>query len=437
MENDKLKRLHEKVGEILIKCDKVYENLNAIDILNLNFDNPPEATIASNSREWRIIINDCDLFANNYSEIGNDKCTKLNQAIKNMGNKISKNDIDNLVVILHSIKSDIDELIFKNKNISIDLTNKKQVKPPKVFISHSYNDKEYVEYFVQLLEDIGLNEKQLFCSSISPYNIPLDEDIYEYLKSEFENYSLRVVFILSDKYYNSAACLNEMGAAWVLKTNYHCILLPEFDYKSINGAINPNRISIKLGSEDCKSRINELKDVLVKNFGLQEISQNKWERNRDKFLDNIENLKNSTDIEEKLKEALKTKKENSNKDKFLENILQDEIVDNLKRMLLVKNLIGQQEFGLLDILKVINEDKFVAGEFHQLLIPKMDTEMYDKIESELLDIKSKNAENIILLYKQFKLWNKREDLINFSKDEYIKFRRIILNELSKYVIESK
>nr|WP_187307761.1 hypothetical protein [Ruminococcus sp. AF46-10NS] len=50
--------------------------------------------------------------------------------------------------------------------------------------------------------------------------------------------------MLSDNYYSSVACLNEMGATWVLKKEYRSILLPGLIQK-IEGAINPNKIANK------------------------------------------------------------------------------------------------------------------------------------------------------------------------------------------------
>ena len=86
-------------------------------------------------------------------------------------------------------------------------------KSPKVFISHSSQDKDYVSCIVDFLEDIGLTQEQLFCSSIPGYGIPLDEDIYDYLKQQFQEHNLHVILVLSDNYYQSVACMNEMGAA--------------------------------------------------------------------------------------------------------------------------------------------------------------------------------------------------------------------------------
>ncbi len=100
---------------------------------------------------------------------------------------------------------------------------------------------------------------------------------------------LYVIFVLSDRYYSSSSCLNEMGAAWVTKKEYTSILLPGFNFSQIKGAINPNQISIKLDSDEdeLKQRLNELKDNLTEKFGLTKIVDIRWERFRCTFIDAI------------------------------------------------------------------------------------------------------------------------------------------------------
>ena len=162
-------------------------------------------------------------------------------------------------------------------------------KSKKVFISHSSRDEAFVRKIVELLEDIGLTEDQVVCSSIPGYGIPRGEDIYEWLAKQFREFDLHVLFVLSDNYYSSVACQNEMGATWVLKTKYDTILLPGFEYRDIKGAVNPNQISMKLdGNEDVlMQHLNELKDKLVSEFDLTMPSASKWERHRQTFITSV------------------------------------------------------------------------------------------------------------------------------------------------------
>lgn len=169
---------------------------------------------------------------------------------------------------------------------SISVSDKKS---KKVFISHASNDKLFVESFVNLLEDIGLSETEIVCSSIPGYGIPLGKDIYDWLSEQFQNYDLHIIFVLSENYYSSIACLNEMGAAWVLKQKYDTVLLPNFDFPQIKGAINPQQIGIKLDSDctELNQRLNELKDSLIEEFELKSLSASKWERHRNEFVSNV------------------------------------------------------------------------------------------------------------------------------------------------------
>lgn len=52
--------------------------------------------------------------------------------------------------------------------------------------------------------------------------------------------------MLSNNYYKSYDCLNEMGAVWALRAEYQAILLPGFYFPDTCGAIVPQRISFKL-----------------------------------------------------------------------------------------------------------------------------------------------------------------------------------------------
>lgn len=114
---------------------------------------------------------------------------------------------------------------------------KLKVKKPKIFISHSEKDIAYVSKFVELLEKIGVKQEHLFCSSVAGYQIPMsdndEDDIYKYLREQFRDHELFVIYMLSKDYYKSAVCLNEMGAAWVLKTAYQSILLPKTDFSKV------------------------------------------------------------------------------------------------------------------------------------------------------------------------------------------------------------
>ena len=171
-----------------------------------------------------------------------------------------------------------------------------EAKPKMIFISHSSKDVGYIAAFVELLEALGLREDEIVCSSIPPYCIPLNGKVYEWLVDKFQNCELHVMYMLSHNYYNSAASLNEMGAAWAMKQKWSAILLPGFGFGEIAGCIDPSQIGIKLDDSDVttlKYRLCELKDMLTAEFGLRNMSSAIWERKRDDFLSKIADFSNS------------------------------------------------------------------------------------------------------------------------------------------------
>lgn len=164
-------------------------------------------------------------------------------------------------------------------------SNEDKSKPMKVFVSHSSKDRYFVEALVQLLEFIGLDDKTLFCSSVQGYGIGFNKDIFNTLREQFEKHDLYVIFVHSPHFYDSHASLNEMGAAWVLKTDFCSFLVKGFDYADMDGAIRPNeRVSIKVDNDDAKSLMNDFKDQICQKFGLKCKNGIVWEVRRDEFL---------------------------------------------------------------------------------------------------------------------------------------------------------
>lgn len=178
----------------------------------------------------------------------------------------------------------IEETLKLNLDIVKSVDERNPSKLPMVFISHSSKDKNFVEALVDLLEGIGFDRSNLFCSSIEGYGIGLSEDIFETLRSLFNNYNLFVIFIHSPRYYMSTISLNEMGAAWVLKTDFCSFLTTDMGFNQMTGVVNGRTLSIKVDEKDAYYRLTELKDKLIQMFQLDNIDGGKWERKRNIFL---------------------------------------------------------------------------------------------------------------------------------------------------------
>lgn len=207
----------------------------------------------------------------------------------------------------------------EKKNTTINLMEKSMPKQSKLFISHASSDKEYVEALVSLFDDMGLNDEQIFCSSIPGYDIPLGKSIFDYLLELFQNYDLHIVFVHSENYYKSPVSLNEMGAAWVLKKNFTSILLPGFDFSEMKGVVNNADIAIKIdrSADEVKDKLNQLYNQIVSEFGIKKKSDILWEKKRNNFIKDILEIKpfeNSVQNDNVSKEAKEILWELSQKD---------------------------------------------------------------------------------------------------------------------------
>ena len=176
------------------------------------------------------------------------------------------------------------DIHYNDAKMNKTLKQEKNKKTPMVFISHSSKDIEFVEALVTLLESIGFNNKTLFCSSIPDYWIGLSKDIFASLRQLFTDHELFVIFIQSPRYYESPVSLNEMGAAWVLQTDYCSILTKDMQKEKMNGVVDDHTIFLKVDTPQVEARMNELKNTLTNMFGLPAMSDTTWERKRNTFL---------------------------------------------------------------------------------------------------------------------------------------------------------
>ena len=168
---------------------------------------------------------------------------------------------------------------------SIQVSNDSDTQISKIFISHASKDKDIVEDLIDLLELIGVESHQIFCSSFEGYGIPLGENFLETIKAQLTNDSL-VLFVLTENFYQSAVCMCEMGAAWVLSKKHIPIVVPPLGYADIRGVI-PNTQGLEINNAQ---KWNSLKQQIETQFQIngQENSAG-WERKRDPILGRINN----------------------------------------------------------------------------------------------------------------------------------------------------
>lgn len=94
---------------------------------------------------------------------------------------------------------------------------------------------------------LGVKDECIFCSSYQGFGVPYGKNIFDYIK---EQYDLLVLFIHSPRYYESHVSLNEMGAAWVLRSEHRSFLTKDCEFNQLDGVINSDEAAFRAGQED-------------------------------------------------------------------------------------------------------------------------------------------------------------------------------------------
>lgn len=210
----------------------------------------------------------------------------INVCNRRMSGTNDRKVFNEIVGKLRGIGKNIDKYYLDD---SIEGEKQKMSKTPKIFISHSSKDKQHVELIVQLLKEMGLKQNIVFCSSVPGYDVGLSQDIFQTLLNMFNEHELYMIFVHSNNYYASVVSLNEMGAAWALKTKFCSFLLPKFDFADMKGVVNSSKISIKMdaGRREVQNRLNQLYDDISDFFGIERNTSIVWENARDEFIDKM------------------------------------------------------------------------------------------------------------------------------------------------------
>lgn len=188
-------------------------------------------------------------------------------------NKIHSNEFcfeneehDRNFELLKKIRSEIEKC-----DINIKVDNTEERNDSLILLSHRSSDKKYGDALEKFIVGLGVRNDQLIYTSHPLHKIPLDENIYEYLRKNI-NSNIFMIILWSDEYLDSPACLNEMGAAWVVQCDYTNIYVPQFSFgnpKYHECAVDTRKMGAVLnGDKHCKQAMLELKDKIQALFGL-------------------------------------------------------------------------------------------------------------------------------------------------------------------------
>jgi len=142
---------------------------------------------------------------------------------------------------------------------------------PLVFISHRSSDKKYGDALAEFITGLGVKRDQLIYTSSPLHKIPLDKNIYEFLRENIHR-KMFMIILWSEEYLDSPACLNEMGAAWVVQCDYTNIYTPTFSFgnpKYHQCAVDTRKMGAVLKNDDhCRAAMIELKNKILELFDL-------------------------------------------------------------------------------------------------------------------------------------------------------------------------
>lgn len=160
----------------------------------------------------------------------------------------------------------------------------------KLFLSHSSKNSKLGQAIVDLLLSIGVNSNQIIFTSNDAFGIPTGQNIFKWLKEKITE-KPHVIYLLSSEYYSSVACLNEMGAAWIVENQHTIIFTSEFKSSSPefqNGALDPREMGFKINNID---RIAEFIESLRGSFNisLNPVFINQKIR---RFIEEVNNIEN-------------------------------------------------------------------------------------------------------------------------------------------------
>lgn len=199
--------------------------------------------------------------------------------------KIANSEDNKKVLVLIEVHPTKNKIIFQNRRYIMNDALSPTILKEKIFISHSSTDFKYGQALVKLLRGLGLTREQIIFTSNDDYGVPIGTNIFEWLKQQI-NDGAYMIYLLSDNYYNSVACLNEMGAAWIVQNDYAVLAEPKFEFsnpKFLSGAIDPRTIGFAINN---RKRIVEFKNKLIQRFELT-IDEIDWNNLLDEFLSEV------------------------------------------------------------------------------------------------------------------------------------------------------
>jgi hypothetical protein len=158
---------------------------------------------------------------------------------------------------------------------------------PKLFLSHAYADRHFVDAFAEtiLVCGLGLSRKtDFFYSSADSSGISHGSDLMHTLREEAEEASLVLAFI-SPTYQSRPTCVAELGAAWAKPGALFPLLMPGVGRSELQGVL----VGMKVDRLDDRTALNALRDRISSSIGIV-VNSTDWETYLDRWLHQVYQL---------------------------------------------------------------------------------------------------------------------------------------------------
>lgn len=165
-------------------------------------------------------------------------------------------------------------------DLVVNIENASSNNGKKIFISHSSKNADIVGWFVDhiLQLGVGIDAKDIFCTSIEDMKIKNGEDIRKHIHDNIKSADFSYLF-LSDEYKDSEICVNEMGAVWAYDSNVRYYTLPNFKFTEIGWLCDHNSAESLIDASTLDSIQRELRA-----FYCLEDRGETWSKQRKNFI---------------------------------------------------------------------------------------------------------------------------------------------------------
>lgn len=133
-----------------------------------------------------------------------------------------------------------------------------------VFISHSSKDIEFVLKLNDFLVGLGISKEKIFCSSIEGQGVKHGNRIEDSVKTYLSNSTI-IIYVLSQNFLDSQACMQELGVGWISNESKKCFYfkLDDITMEDIKGFLNMSYKFTLINENSLSEFIDDFREVAV------------------------------------------------------------------------------------------------------------------------------------------------------------------------------